>query len=286
MSSTASLGDVRFGVGQYKDPASDAFGYQLGSNINAGATAALNQAAAQTALNALSAAGGGDTPEGNLLGLQQVANTTAWRAGSARIAVWFGDAPGHDPSGGATETSAKAALNANNVKVQAISLTSGPGLDAACGGATDCTAGQGTRIATATGGSLVSGINTAGVVAAINAAISSAISNYSSVCLTPVGNLPSVDVSTTACITGAFDRTIDRTFGFDVTFHDLLAGAHIFSINATVDGSVVATESDTITGTGGGTTPPPPTTVPEPGSLVLLAMGLFGLVGARKFSIR
>jgi PEP-CTERM motif len=281
MTTTAGAGDVRFGVGEYKDGpanAGDPFAYRLDSNINAGATAALNQAATLTGIGLLAASGGGDLPESGLFGLQQAATTTAWRTGSARILVWFGDAPSHDPTfttPAITEALAKTALNANGVKVEAISLTSGPGLDAACGG-TDCTAGQGTRVVTATSGALVTGIATAGIVAAINAAITSAFTNYTSVCLSPVGNGTDVTVTTPACITGVFDRSIDRTFTFNnVTFTDNTPGVHSFVINATVDGGTVATETDTITSTGGGT-------VPEPASVLLLGSGLFALAAFRR----
>ncbi|MBI3611463.1 MAG: PEP-CTERM sorting domain-containing protein [Nitrospirae bacterium] len=284
LTTTAGLGDVRFGVGEYKDGpintgSFDPYEYRLNSNISTGGTAAANQAAAIAGIGLWAASGGGDTPESNLVGLQQAATTTAWRSGSARILVWFGDNPGHDPSITATPTTeagAIAALNANNVKVEGISLTSGGGLDAACGGA-DCLAGQGTRITTATGGTLFTGVSTAGVVAAINAAITTAFATYSSVCLATDGtNVPNVAVSITPCFTGAFDRSVDRTFGFTVGFHDLVPGDHSFVINALVDGGTVATEHDRIVST---------SAVPEPGSL-LLGMGLITLAvySRRKYS--
>src|SRR5262249_34655555 len=103
LSSTAGLGDVRYGVGEYKD-VGDSFVYRTNTNLTS------STATVQTALNQWVASGGGDFPEANIYGLQQVATTASWRPSSTRILVWFGDAPSHDPSNGVTEAVATASL--------------------------------------------------------------------------------------------------------------------------------------------------------------------------------
>ena len=263
LSSASGLGDVAFGVGEYKD-VGDTFVYRTNTNISA--SGAANVTAAQAGINLWGASGGGDTPEANLYALQQVASTTAWRTGSARILVWFGDAPGHDPSGptAVTEAQATAALQASNVKVEALNVGFG-GLNST---------GQAGRIATATGGTLFSGISDADIVAAITAAITSAFDTYTTVSLDTSEVPAGVGISVTpGSYTGSFDRSIDRTFGFEVTFTDREPGTHVFNIYAAVDGGRVATESDSITSTTG---------VPEPGLLILLGAGLASLAGLRR----
>jgi uncharacterized repeat protein (TIGR01451 family) len=99
----------------------------------------------QTGINSWSAGGGCDTPESELNALYQVATdpATGFRTGSSRIIAWFGDAPGHDPSGTVTLAQAIAALQAANIRVIAINVGNLDGF------------GQATAITTATGGVLL-----------------------------------------------------------------------------------------------------------------------------------
>jgi hypothetical protein len=258
VSATSGLGDVQYAVGEYKD-VGDAFVYRQNTDLTASA------AAVSTAVGMWSAGGGSDFPEANLYGLKQAADTTSWRPGSARILTWFGDAPGHDPAGpdSTTEAQATAALQAKGIKVEAIDV-----------GALDST-GQASRITAATGGQLFTGIASTDVANAIKAAITTAFANYTTVSL-DLSEVPAGLAATLvpASYVGAFDRSIDRTFGFDLTFTGLAPGDYSFNVYGTVDGGRVATEADRIhVGD----------TVPDAGaSLTLLGVGVAALAGIRR----
>lgn len=255
LSSVSGSGDIAFAVGGYRDT-SDAFTYHLLTDIT------TDTSVATSAINNWYASGGGDYYEADLYALQQAATTTSWRTGSERILVWFGDAPGHDPSMGVTETSATAALVGAGIQVEAVDVGSMDGI------------GQATRITDATGGNLHSGISSSTISDTILAAIESAIAEYSSVSLdvseVPAGVGVSVDP---VSYSGSWDRSSSRDFSFDVTFTGLTEGTYDFSIYGTVDKGRVATETDHIVvGAGGGSTE-----VPDPATLMLMGIGLVGL---------
>ena len=250
LSTTAGLGDVAFGVGEYRD-IYDTFTYRLNQDIT------TSQAAAQAGINNWFAGGGGDFYEANLFALEEAAGAS-WRTGSTRILVWFGDAPGHDPRAGSTEASATAALVNAGITVQALDLRS-----------LDLT-GQASRITAATGGAVYSGINTSQIVTEIQDAIVATFAEYSTVSLDLSGVPTGVTVtSVPGAYVGSFTRDATRTFDFDVTFTGDAPGTYSFDINALVDGGIVASEADRIV-VGDAYV------IPEPATMALLGMGLAG----------
>ena len=285
ISSLSTLGDVHFGVGEYKD-ITDAFTYRTNTALTGDTTAVT------AGINLWSASGGGDFPEGNLVGLERVANETAWRDGSTRVVVMFGDAPGHDPREGSTELSAIAALNAEGITVQ-IGNTGGTGSSGMNSAITSdgVPAGQANRIAAATGGEVFTlSSSGAGIADLIKDAVDATFAEYESVSLSPLGAAPGVGVTVSDPILGEFDREETRTFDFDVTFTGLEEGTHDFVIHALIDGGIVATETDRIiVGEGGEPGPGPgpgpgPAPIPPPAGLPLLlgALGGLGLMSRRR----
>jgi hypothetical protein len=243
VSSSATLGDVRFGVGEYKD-VGDVFVYRTNTDLT------NSSANVVTAINKWIASGGGDLFEANLFALEQVAKLISWRAGSTRILVWFGDAPGHDPSASVTEATAINALVAHKIVVEALDVGSLNGT------------GQASRIASATGGTFYPSVNTSSIVNVIKSSISTAIEDYSRVELDLSGVPSGLSATTTPAFSGSYHRDVARTFEFDVTFTGTTEGTYDFEIPVLVDSGKVATERDSIVvgtggGSGGGSATPP-----------------------------
>src|SRR6266571_5217622 len=273
---TAFLGDIAWGVGNYKDfpiPAPNPYAFQPQLPLTPGAAGV---AAAKLAVMAWSASDGSDTPEGQLFALQQIATDPAigWRPGSKRILVWFGDAPGHDPicsaiSGAAadiTEATATAALvAAPGITVVAISTDTGvagaldgdpgPGPDNFDYGA--CTIGgspgQATRITGATpGGSHTTGVNATTIVATLVSLVSSAVHSISHLELQRAGAIAPFVASIAPPSYDSLAGDVEHTLPFEVTWKGVRACAEtdqVFtgSLDVVADGAVVASKPVTIT---------------------------------------
>ncbi|MFD8737449.1 hypothetical protein ACFV06_21360 [Streptomyces sp. NPDC059618] len=167
--------DLWFGVGNYRDVVD---GDRLFTNQ---VPLTNDTAATKRGIEAWDVGGGGNTPEGQLYALDQLAqppgSSIGWREDSKRIIVWFGDAPGNDPIRSTdnplvtydiTEDSVIRKLQWEQIFVLAIStLTSpsAPGLnhDPASLSSTG-RPDQGMRVATATRGTYSDGIDAARIV--------------------------------------------------------------------------------------------------------------------------
>ena len=264
--------DLAFGVGNYRDfpPASPApstlpFIHQQSlTSVAAPVTAAIV---------AWAAAGGGDRPEAQLLALDQLAQPpggpVGWRSGAKRIVVWFGDAPGHDPictaisglGAAITEASVIAKLVAEQITVLAIS-TASPGLDddpkpisvdytASCGPPGGA-AGQASRLAAATGGVLVSGIDAASIVNTIIGLVTAAVANITNLKLVPSAPIaPFVAAITPAAGHGPLAGDQEHVLKFEVTFRGIPCQRTDQSFGGTLDvvadGAVVAAKQVRIT---------------------------------------
>ena len=246
-------GNFGFGVGNYKDQG-DPWIYQLNQPVT------TSQTDVQTALNGLYASGGGDYPEQSLYALSQVATDplTGFRVGSKRIVLIAGDAPSHENL--TTVAEAASALSSAAITLESINV--------GYGGLNDYGqySGLGSLYAMGVSGDYFVNPDPTTLVDTIEAAIGSAFANYSTVTLQVVG-ASGVSVSFTSPYDGVYDRSIDRSFDFGLTFTGLTVGVHEFQINALVDGGIIASEWDTIT----------VTSIPEPATWVMMLAGLSGL---------
>lgn len=257
--------DVAWGVGNYRDftvpvPNSYAFQHQLSPTTSTPAVAA--------AIATWTADEGGDTPEGQLYALQQLATDAGigWRTDSKRIIVWFGDAPGHDPictdltglPSAVTEATATAALTGADITVVAVSTTTGV-VDALDGDpdpgsfdyptcAADGTAGQATRITAATGGEHRTGVDPASIVTTLSDLIADAVQSTGNVHLEPTGDTAQfIESITPAAGYGPLAGDETHVLTFEVVWVGTKACAErdqVFTgtIDVVADGVVVASK--------------------------------------------
>ena len=192
---------AQFAVAEYKDDEpSSPFAYRVDQQLTG------TPADVVSGIGAWSASGGGDEPEAWIGALGRVPSTIAFRPGSTRVVVMFGDAPSHDPSLGFTESAATAGLVAAGAQVIAISVPgpAGPRLDLT---------GQASRITAATGGTLA---------AADPTQVAGAI-------LSELQNLPATVTHDTSCDPGvslSFDQpSLTVTSGDTATFQETVTVA-------------------------------------------------------------
>ena len=264
--------NTNVGVGRYLGDCSEAGlaagcdESYIGTHENAPLSSDLT--AAQTGINSWVASGGGDLPEGNFDAMRVVSQDTSWRSGSQRLMVWFGDATSHTES--TDMAGAIAALNAAGVTVIAFnSYGAGFGIDGTYGG----DANQASTIAAATGGAMYTNftaLSGTDFSDAVTSAISTATSTLDLVFGTDFFSIYAGGLSFSFTCTdalGCMDVGGGESRTFDVTITALAAGTYDFTVGA--DG-VAAREIDHIVVSDG-------TTVPEPGILGLLALGLVGI---------
>jgi hypothetical protein len=130
--------DIAYGFGQYKDFQEAPACVQNVLPITSYETATVRAGVFQRAIAeiASSGGGGGDVPECQIFALNTIATSPVigWRPQSlranlgSRTIAWYGDAPGHDPSGGITTLEALFNLKAGEMNVSGTSI-GGDGLN-------------------------------------------------------------------------------------------------------------------------------------------------------------
>lgn len=261
LTNLSAFGDLQSGTGFYDDPTYNGVLSDL-TGVDATTVASINS-------SVFSASGGGDFEELTYAAIKEAADDASWRVGSNRYIIVLGDASNKEP---ATAADTEAALLANNIDLIGVSFSS-----------------FFADSITAIGGAVFDGGSNGDAIAtAISDGIASSFADYSTVDVSDLGGgMPGVGVSS-VCVSadtgsctgttasGVYDRSVDRTFEFDVTFTALEDGVHAFDTFALVDGSIVATEADIIT------VRTDATDVPEPTSVALFSLALLGIVANRR----
>lgn len=213
--------------------------------------------------------GGGDFPESGYTAIALAGDNLAWRPGSNRFMFIFTDA-----SAKGDLAAAQASLDNNDISLVTLSY----------GNLGTITASYGTAFSPAET-VFAASTSVADIIADVTAGITAGFAEYGSVTVGDLGaGLPlGIDVTTVctsanigACVgadaIGDYDRSVDRTFTYDVTFERVAAGDADFFTNALVDGRIVAREADSF-----------PAAVPLPAGLPLLLTALGAMGFARRY---
>ncbi|MFZ5828113.1 MAG: hypothetical protein ACOY94_27730 [Bacillota bacterium] len=265
--------DLAFGAGDFKDFPWDAYAFKHAQSIT------TDTLAVQAAIGAWSAGGGVDGPEGQFFAYDRIADdanpaggTIGWRPDAKAILLVFGDAPAHDPVCAAisglpydiTEASLTTKLVNNAITFIGVSTLTGypAGMDddptlgagdynAACG-APGGTPGQATRIAAATGGTHVAGVDSAQIVQLIKDLITSAVTTINSLSLVPTGDTAAFVSSISPASYGPLNSDMEHVLEFQVEWLGVQPCAdedQVFTgtIDVVADGAVVAQKQVTIT---------------------------------------
>jgi hypothetical protein len=269
--------DLAYGAGFYKDFGSDITN-PADVFVNLQGISA-NPADAQNALNLYTSfsGGGDDYPEAQFYAFDRLANdpVIGWRSGARKMVVWIGDAPGHDPVCAGitglgydiTETHLidplSGVLVTNAIRVLALSIGS-PALDDdplsgnasytpwGCVQNSISGAGQASRIAAATYGAHVSGLDQTTLVPNIINLLSWALSTYGSVALVASGGTAAFLAPPAPVSYGPFDLGTVYDLPFDVVFTGVEPCSDVpqvftGTIDVVVDGVVMAQKTVEIT---------------------------------------
>lgn len=194
----AAAPDAQWAVASYcDDDLGEPDPFLLHSDLSDDTTTTVNAVSGVTLCN------GGDGPEAQLNALWEIGDggdAVSFREGSTRIVVWFGDAPGHDPSLGHTEADATGSLTAAAIQALAVSVGANQ-LDAT---------GQATRITTATGGTFYSGVTPAELSATILAGLTNLPVEVGSSATCDTGLTATLEPATQT-VTSGEDAVFDET---------------------------------------------------------------------------
>jgi len=274
--------DIQYSVADYKDYRDG--GNYAGNGVNLRQAFTSNTAAVQTAINGMYAVGGYDLPESQLKALMNSAGN--WlnpsgdlgfngRTDAQKIIIWAGDAEGHyfgvggdgPPDYYPSLAETLDALNARGIVTFGLNVmkAAGAGIDTNAGGAN-----QATYLAAGTGGNLVNNLGVSGgeIQAAIADAVMAGVEMLTNITLAMemAGGVDAEPiVRTTIGSWTPDDGDVCASVSFDITSPDE-PGVVDFDLVLLGNGA----ELDRVT--------IHLTTVPEPTTLLLLALGGVGVL--------